>query len=177
VKHDRAVTELIDLGLVEGSKRPALTGAQALGCSPVATSFGTGESCVPVRPDTIAKSIAIGNPSDGDDVVRLARASGGVVERVTEEEIRTGMELLAQTEGIFTETAGGVTVAVLRKLAEARRWQGDETVVAYITGHGLKTAEVLDGRTELDEPIAPSLRAFRSQYGAAAVQETPGITV
>ena len=165
VKHDKAIGELIRLGLVDGARRPALTGAQAKGCSPVATAFASGEACVPVRPDTIAKSIAIGNPSDGNDVVRLARGSGGVVEAVTEEEIRTGMELLAQSEGIFTETAGGVTIAVLRKLAAAKRWQGDETVVAYITGHGLKTAEVLDGRVELGDAIAPSLRSFREQYG------------
>jgi threonine synthase len=170
VKHHRAARELIDLGLVTGSgaAMPRLTGAQALGCSPVAAAFQRPDGhVVPVRPDTIAKSIAIGNPSDGGYVVQIARRTGGVVDTVTEEEILEGMELLARTEGIFTETAGGVTVGVLAKLARAGRWRGDETVVAYITGHGLKTAEVLNGRTQLEEAIPPSVRAFRERFGAA----------
>jgi threonine synthase len=170
VKHHRAARELIDLGLVTGSgaAMPRLTGAQALGCSPVAAAFRRPDGhVVPVRPDTIAKSIAIGNPSDGGYVVQIARRTGGVVDTVTEEEILEGMELLARTEGIFTETAGGVTVGVLAKLARAGRWRGDETVVAYITGHGLKTAEVLNGRTQLEEAIPPSVRAFRERFGAA----------
>jgi threonine synthase len=89
-----------------------------------------------------------------------------VVESVTEEEIVEGIELLAATEGIFAETAGGVTVAVLRKLAKAGRWTGDETVVAYITGNGLKTADAVSARVSLDEPLAPSLRAFRDRYAS-----------
>jgi threonine synthase len=166
VKHHRAARELIDLGLVSGAAVPRLTGAQAAGCSPVAQAFRRGDGrVVPVRPDTIAKSIAIGNPSDGGYVVRIAQQTGGVVDSVTEEEILEGMELLARTEGIFTETAGGVTVGVLTKLARAGRWRGDETVVAYITGHGLKTAEVLGGRTQLGEAIPPSVRAFRERFG------------
>jgi threonine synthase len=169
VKHHRAARELIDLGLVTGTgaAMPRLTGAQALGCSPVAAAFQRPDGhVVPVRPDTIAKSIAIGNPSDGGYVVQIARRTGGVVDTVTEEEILEGMELLARTEGIFTETAGGVTVGVLAKLARAGRWRGDETVVAYITGHGLKTAEVLRGRSQLEEAIPPSVRAFRERFGA-----------
>jgi threonine synthase len=86
------------------------------------------------------------------------------------------MELLARTEGIFTETAGGVTVGVLAKLARAGRWRGDETVVAYITGHGLKTAEVLGGRSMLEEPIAPSVRAFRERFGRQAEAPAPART-
>ena len=171
VKHNKAARELIDLGLVSGrgARMPRLSGAQAAGCAPVATAFKNGEThIVPVRPDTIAKSIAIGNPSAGSYVVQIARATGGVVESVTEEEILEGIELLARTEGIFTETAGGVTVAVLAKLARSGRWQGDETVVAYITGHGAKTAEVLTGRSVLDEPIPPTVRAFRERFTAAA---------
>jgi threonine synthase len=147
---------------------PRLTGAQAEGCSPVATAFKRGEThIVPVKPDTIAKSIAIGNPSDGSYVVQIARATGGVVESVSEEEILEGIELLARTEGIFTETAGGVTVAVLAKLARSGRWRGEEdkTIAAYITGHGAKTAEVLVGRSSLEEPIAPTVRAFRDRFG------------
>ncbi len=162
VKHARAVQELRLLGLVADGPPPRLTGAQARGCAPVADAFERGEThVVPVRtPRTIARSIAIGNPSDGADVVRLARSSGGVVVAVEEEEILEGMELLARTEGIFTETAGGVTVAVLARLARAGRWRPDETVVAYITGHGLKTVGALEGRTRLPEPIPARLRAF-----------------
>src|SRR5579864_874881 len=176
VKHNKAARELFDLGLVSGSgaRMPRLSGAQALGCSPVATAFKNGEThIVPVKPDTIAKSIAIGNPSDGSYVVQIARATGGVVESVTEEEILEGIELLARTEGIFTETAGGVTVAVLAKLARSGRWRGDETVVAYITGHGAKTAEVLTGRSVLDEPIPPTVRAFREHFTADRRSTTP----
>jgi threonine synthase len=170
VKHNRAARELVDLelvsGTVGGAQRPVLTGAQALGCSPVAAAFARGEEhIVPVKPDTIAKSIAIGNPSDGGYVVRLARETGGVVESVTEEEILEGIELLARSEGIFTETAGGVTIGVLAKLARAGRWRGDETVVAYVTGHGFKTAEYLTGRTSLSDAIPPTVRAFRERFG------------
>ncbi|HVA20839.1 MAG TPA: threonine synthase [Candidatus Micrarchaeia archaeon] len=162
VKHAKALGELRQLQLVMPGRPPRLTGAQARGCAPVATAFERGEThIVPVRePRTIARSIAIGNPSDGGDVVRLARESGGVVAAVEEEEILEGMELLARTEGIFTETAGGVTVAVLARLARAGRWRGDETVVAYITGHGLKTVGALEGRTRLPEPIPARLRSF-----------------
>ncbi|HZS13634.1 MAG TPA: threonine synthase [Candidatus Dormibacteraeota bacterium] len=175
VKHNKAARELLDLELVDGTAgggaMPRFTGAQAAGCAPVATAFKRGEThIVPVKPDTIAKSIAIGNPSDGSYVVQIARATGGVVEDVTEEEILEGIELLARTEGIFTETAGGVTVAVLAKLARAGRWRGDETIAAYITGHGLKTAEVLTGRSTLDEPIAPTVRAFRERFAERSAQ-------
>jgi threonine synthase len=162
VRHRRAAQELLDLGLVNGHKLPALTGAQALGCAPVYNAWREGSERVsPVRPNTIAKSIAIGNPSDGTYVVRIAKETGGVVEAVTEEEIVDAIRLLARTEGIFTETAGGVTIGVLAKLARSGRWNGDETVVAYVTGHGLKTADVIglpDGnRVEID----PSLKSFR----------------
>ena len=179
VKHNKAARELIDLELVEGTvsgsnRMPRFTGAQALGCSPVATAFKRGEThIVPVKPDTIAKSIAIGNPSDGSYVVQIARATGGVVESVTEEEILEGIELLARTEGIFTETAGGVTVATLAKLARGGRWRGDETIAAYITGHGLKTAEVLTGRSSLEEPIAPTVRAFRERFAERPAVAAP----
>lgn len=165
VKHEKAVRELIDLGLVDAAPRPRLTGAQAAGCGPVATAFADGSDAVtPVRPSTIAHSIAIGNPSDGADVLRISRGSGGVVESVTEDEIVEGIELLAATEGLFAEAAGGVTVAVLRKLARAGRWQPDETVVAYITGHGLKTADAVAGRVVLADPIAPSLKTFVAEH-------------
>ena len=167
VKHRKAAGELVDLGLVAQRRLPRFTGAQAAGCSPVASAFADGlDTITPVRPNTIARSIAIGNPSDGADVLRIARETGGVVASVTEEEIVEGIELLAGTEGIFAETAGGVTTAVLRKLARAGRWNADETVVAYITGQGLKTAEAVAGRVELDAPLAPSLRGFRERHAA-----------
>ncbi|HXM57307.1 MAG TPA: threonine synthase [Candidatus Dormibacteraeota bacterium] len=165
VRHRRAAQELLDLGLVDGQDLPRLTGAQALGCAPVYNAWQEGTERVrPVRPNTIARSIAIGSPSDGGYVVRIARETGGVVEAVTEEEIVDAIRLLARTEGIFTETAGGVTIGVLAKLARAGRWNGDEVVVAYVTGHGLKTADVVSGegfarRVEIE----PSLRSFRER--------------
>jgi len=166
VKHRRAVGELLEYGLVEGDL-PALTGAQALGCSPVYNAWEAGtETVMPVKPNTIAKSIAIGSPSDGSYVVRIAKETGGTIGAVTEEEIVDAIRLLARTEGIFTETAGGVTVGVLAKLARAGRWKGDEVVVAYLTGHGLKTADVIAGVDGVSEgtrrfEIEPSMRAFR----------------
>ena len=167
VRHRQAVTELMEFGLVDSDRVPAFTGAQALGCSPVYKAFNsdTPERVLPVKPDTIARSIAIGNPSDGMYVNRIARATGGMVEAVTEEEIVAAMRLLARTEGIFTETAGGVTIGVLAKLARAGRWKGDEVVVAYVTGHGLKTADVLasvDGHARRVE-IEPTLKSFREK--------------
>ena len=165
VRHRRAAGELLDLGLVDGPGVPRLTGAQALGCAPVYNAWKQEtERVLPVKPNTIARSIAIGNPSDGPYVIRIARETGGVVEAVTEEEIVDAIRLLARTEGIFTETAGGVTIGVLAKLARAGRWSGDEVVVAYVTGHGLKTAEVVaDGGSVRRAEIEPSLRSFRER--------------
>jgi threonine synthase len=165
VRHRRAVKELLDLGLVDGAAPPRLTGAQALGCAPVYNAWKEGTELVrPVRPRTIARSIAIGSPSDGPYVVRIARETGGVVEAVAEEEIVEAIRLLARTEGIFTETAGGVTIGVLAKLARAGRWAGDELVVAYVTGHGLKTADAVsdDGFVRRAE-IEPNLGSFREK--------------
>ena len=137
--------EWIELGLLEGAV-PTMNGAQAAGCAPVATAFAEGtDVCRPVKPDTIAKSLAIGNPADGPYAVELARRSGGAVDAVTDEEIEQGIKLLAETTGIFTETAGGVTTAVLKKLAERGDVDPDERVVAIITGEGLKTLDVVRG--------------------------------
>ena len=165
VRHRRAAQELLDLGLADGDRLPRLTGAQALGCAPVYNAWLAGtERVKPVRPSTIARSIAIGNPSDGPYVVRIAKETGGVVEAVTEEEIVDAIRLLARTEGIFTETAGGVTIGVLAKLARSGRWNGDEVVVAYVTGHGLKTADVVSGEGFARQvEIDPSLRSFREK--------------
>ena len=117
----RGFDEWRELGLVEG-ELPRMSGAQAEGCAPVASAFAAGEDvCRPVRPNTIAKSLAIGNPADGPYALELARHSGGGIDAVSDEEIRAGIRLLAQTTGVFTETAGGVTTAVLAKLAKRAR--------------------------------------------------------
>ena len=123
----RGFEEWLEVGLIEG-ELPAFNGAQAEGCSPVATAYDTGRDvCRPVKPDTIAKSLAIGNPADGPYALDLARRSGGGIDAVTDDEIREGIALLAETTGIFTETAGGVTTAVLRKLAERGAIGGGRT--------------------------------------------------
>lgn len=142
-KIHRGYTDLIELGLVSGEV-PVLNGAQADGCSPVATAWGAGRDFVaPVVPDTIAKSLAIGNPADGVFALETARSTGGSVSAVTDAEIVDGIRLLAETTGIFTETAGGVTTAVLRKLAEQGEIGAGERVVLYITGDGLKTLDAV----------------------------------
>ncbi len=144
----RGFEEWLQLGLVDG-ELPTFNGAQATGCSPVATAFEAGHDfCRPVKPDTIAKSLAIGNPADGPYALDLARRTGGGVDSVSDEEIRQGIRLLARTTGIFTETAGGVTVATLAKLAERGDIDPSERVVAYITGEGLKTLDTVRGTFE-----------------------------
>ena len=155
----RGFSEWIETGLLEGTL-PAFNGAQALGCSPVATAFADGtDVCRPVRPDTIAKSLALGNPADGPYAIELARATGGAIDSVTDDEIRAGIRLLAETTGVFTETAGGVTTAVLAKLAERGDIRPDERVVACITGDGLKTLSAVEGTFAVTE-IAPSIDEF-----------------
>jgi threonine synthase len=157
----RGFREFIDAGLLSG-ELPAFNGAQALGCSPVAAAFEAGtDVCRPVKPDTIAKSLAIGNPADGPYAVELARETGGGIDSVTDDEIRAGIRLLAETTGIFTETAGGVTTAVLAKLAERGDIDPGERVVAYITGDGLKTLDTVRGTFEVTE-IAPSFDEFEA---------------
>ena len=144
----RGFQEWIDVGLLEG-ELPTFNGAQATGCAPVANAFAEGQDfCRPVKPDTIAKSLAIGNPADGPYALDLARTSGGTIDAVTDDEIREGIKLLAQTTGIFTETAGGVTTAVLAKLAQRGDIDPDERVVVYITGEGLKTLDAVRGTFE-----------------------------
>jgi threonine synthase len=157
----RGFEEWLELGLVEG-KLPTFNGAQAAGCSPVATAFEAGHDvCRPVRPNTIAKSLAIGNPADGPYALELARRTGGAVDSVTDDEIREGIKLLARTTGIFTETAGGVTTAVLAKLARRGDIDPEERVVAYITGEGLKTLDCARGTFETWE-IEPTLASFEA---------------
>ena len=148
-----------ELGLVEGPS-PKFHGAQAEGCSPVASAFAANlDVCRPVKPRTIAKSLAIGSPADGPFALDLARRTAGSIESVSDEEIREGIRLLAQTTGIFTEAAGGVTVAVLAKLAERGEIEPDERVVTYITGEGLKTLDCARGTFEAWR-IDPSVSSF-----------------
>ena len=155
----RGFEEWIEVGLVEG-KLPVFNGAQAEGCAPVANAFADGQDfCRPVKPDTIAKSLAIGNPADGPYALDLSRTSGGSIDAVSDDEIREGIRLLAQTTGIFTETAGGVTTAVLAKLARRGDIDPGERVVVYITGEGLKTLDAVRGTFEAWE-IDPNVEAF-----------------
>jgi threonine synthase len=163
----RGFEEWLDIGLIEG-ELPVFNGAQAAGCSPVAQAFEAGQDvCRPVRPDTIAKSLAIGNPADGPYALDLARRSGGAIDSVSDDEIRAGIRLLAETAGIFTETAGGVTTAVLLKLVQRGDIDADERVVVAITGDGLKTLNAVRGTFEARQ-IEPSVAAFED-----AVAEEP----
>ena len=164
----RGFAEWLEVGLIEG-EMPTFNGAQAAGCSPVASAFDAGQDyCRPVKPDTIAKSLAIGNPADGPYALDLARQTGGSIDSVTDDEIRDGIQLLARTTGIFTETAGGVTVAVLQKLAQRGDIDPSERVVAYITGEGLKTLDCARGTFETWE-IEPTLTAFEEARERVAV--------
>lgn len=146
-KVKKGFDELVRIGLVSENSQVRVSGAQAEGCSPVAVAFeGGSEDIRPQKPDTIAKSLAIGDPADGYYALRAVRKSGGAVTAVTDEEIISAIRLLARTEGIFTEPAGGVTIASLVKLASQGVVGTSERVVAYVTGHGLKTPEVVDAR-------------------------------
>jgi threonine synthase len=155
--------EFIDIGLLDGDL-PTMNGAQATGCSPVAKAFADGHDfCRPVKPDTIAKSLAIGNPADGPYALDLARATGGSIDHVSDQQIRDGIRLLAETTGIFTETAGGVTAAVLRQLAERGDIGPDERVVLVITGEGLKTLDAVRGSFE-DYEVDPTIESFEAAF-------------
>lgn len=160
-KIDKGFKELIALGLVED--RPyRIFGAQATGCSPIAAAFKAGHDVVrPVRPDTIAKSLAIGNPADGPYVLDAVRRTGGAVEDVSDPEIVEAIRLLARTEGIFTETAGGVTLGALRRLAADGRLDPDAETVLINSGDGLKTLDAV-ADTGLSATIKPTLAAFRA---------------
>ena len=169
-KIGRGFDEWLDLGLIEG-ELPAFHGAQAAGCGPVAAAFAAGQdACRPVKPDTIAKSLAIGTPADGPYALDLARETGGSVEAVTDDEIRAGIRLLAETTGIFTETAGGVTAATLAKLAGSGELGSDDRVVVVITGEGLKTLDAVREGFEMHE-IEPTTASFEEtvEHAAAAI--------
>jgi threonine synthase len=163
----RGFEEWIELGLVEGAL-PTMNGAQAEGCNPVAAAYAAGHDvCRPVKPDTIAKSLAIGNPADGPYALDLARRTGGSIDAVSDDEIKAGIRLLAETTDIFTETAGGVTTAVLAKLAERGEIDPGERVVLVITGEGLKTLDVVRGTFETVD-IEPSYDAFEARLSETA---------
>jgi threonine synthase len=165
-KIHRGFGELIDAGLVAG-QRPAMFGAQAAGCGPVATAWSAGDDYVtPVKPKTIAKSLAIGNPADGIFALDVAKATHGSITAVSEQEIVDGIALLARTTGVFTETAGGVTTATLVRLAEAGALPKDGSIVVYITGEGLKTLDAVSHLVET-HPIAPTVAAFEAQVEGA----------
>jgi threonine synthase len=162
-KVKRGLDELHRVGLI-GQPETRIHAAQAAGCSPVVEALEAGRDQVrPVKPDTIAKSLAIGNPADGYYAVKAVRASGGSAAAVEDDEIIRGIRLLAETEGIFTETAGGVTISALEQLAAKGTFAGDEPVVALITGMGLKTAEVLSGHLRPTMEIRPDIDAFEEE--------------
>jgi threonine synthase len=159
-KVDKAFRELIALGLVE-DKPYRVFGAQATGCSPVSTAYKNDTDAIrPVKPDTIAKSLAIGNPADGIYVLDICRRSGGAVEDVSDDEVREGILLLARTEGIFTETAGGTTVACLRKLVANGLLDPTLETVVINTGMGLKTLDAVADSVGPAATIGPSYAAF-----------------
>ncbi|QWK18941.1 MAG: threonine synthase [Hydrogenobacter thermophilus] len=159
----KGLKELYMVGLLD-SLKTRVYGAQAEGCSPIAQAWKEGRDFVkPVKPNTIAKSIAIGNPADGIYALQVTKESSGIWETATDEEIIEGIKLLAETEGIFTETAGGTTIAALKKLAEKGYFSPKEIVVAYITGNGYKTMEVLEGHLPESIRIKPTLADFKEK--------------
>jgi len=161
-KIKKAFDELITLGLVE-PKPVKIFGAQATGCSPISTAIKASNTDIePQKPATLARSLAIGNPADGHYAIKAIRESGGWAEDVSDSVIVDSMKLLAQTEGVFTETAGGVTVGCARKLYQQDRILPDETTVLCITGNGLKTTDVLSAHYQAEEPIRPRLADFEA---------------
>jgi len=165
-KVDKGLVELGQLGLVEPTPY-RIFGAQAEGCSPIAAAFRDGLDVVrPVKPDTIAKSLAIGNPADGPYVLDVCRRTGGAVDSVSDDEIRDGIQLLARTEGVFAETAGGVTIATLKKLVDTGQLDPDAETVVFNTGDGLKTLDAVADRVGPAATIEPTYAAF-AEFTAA----------
>ena len=168
VKIHKGFEEFERLGVIP-RQTVRMTAAQAEGCGPIATAYkAKTDKILPVRPNTIAKSLAIGAPADGAYVLDLARSTGGAVESVTDGEVVDAVRLLAQTEGLFTEPAGGVTIGVLRKLAASRAIGPDEVTVAYITGIGLKALEAVEEVVEPSVTIKPTLASFEERVLALA---------
>ena len=164
-KIHKGFSELGKVGLVNAGKAPRMIGAQAEGCSPVVQAARAGTLEVqPVRPNTIAKSLAIGNPADGYYALKIVNETRGALEAVTDAEIVEGIRLLARTEGIFAETAGGVTIGVLKKLVAAGGFDPDELVVAYITGNGFKTIDAVVDHVTPPLHVAPTLASFEAAF-------------
>ena len=162
----KGLNELADLGLIDSAAHTKMHIAQAEGCSPIVTAYDEDTPHVrPVTPDTVAKSLAIGNPADGFYSLKTIENSGGSAVSAPEDEIVEGIQILAETEGIFTETAGGVVISGLRKLVKSGKIQPDDLTVAYITGNGLKTQEVVE---PLINPVftTPSYDDFMSNMAA-----------
>lgn len=156
----KSFKEFKEIGLIKELDTKVFA-AQATGCSPISTAIKQGTDVIrPVKPETIAKSLAIGNPADGYYAVQAVRETGGYGEDVSDDEIIEGIKLLARTEGIFAETAGGVTIACTKKLIESGRIKKDETTVICITGNGLKTQEALNGRMNSPYYIKPNISSF-----------------
>jgi threonine synthase len=163
VKIEKGFRELEQVGLI-APRAIRFSGAQAEGCSPVATAFAEGSDDVrPVKPNTFVRSLAIGDPADGPFALQLARRTDGAIGAASDPEVAAGISLLARTEGIFAETAGGTTIAVLKKLAEQGIVKRHERVVAYITGNGLKTPDAVAAELSTPFKIAPTLSAFEDQ--------------
>jgi threonine synthase len=166
VKIDKGFSEFASLGLVEETPWKVF-GAQATGCSPVSQAYANGWDVVkPVRPDTIAKSLAIGNPADGPYVLDVVRRTGGSIADVSDGEVVDSIRLLARTQGIFAETAGGVTVGVLRKLLASGQLDPDAETVIINSGDGLKTLDAVDSAVHIPSAIAPSVEAFEAAHGS-----------
>lgn len=162
IKIGKAIKEMAKLGLIDNSDT-SLYGAQASGSSPISTAVKTGSEVIkPVKPHTIAHSIAIGNPADGYYSVKAINESGGCAEDVSDDELVEGIKLLASTEGIFTETAGGVTVAVTRKLIEQGKIPRNESIVICVTGNGLKTLEAVLDKVEKPRVIEANIEEFNA---------------
>jgi threonine synthase len=171
VKVAKGFRELYKVGLLDEEPHVRISGAQSAGCAPVATAFETGADFIrPVKPSGLAKSLAIGNPADGGYALEEVRRSGGALAAVTDPEIVEGIRLLARTEGIFAETAGGVTVAVLAKLAASGVVKPNERVVAFITGNGLKTLDAVAAECRPTVTVAPNLEAFHAAINVADLQ-------
>src|SRR5258708_29735078 len=173
-KIKKAFGELVQLGLVE-PKDVKFFGAQATGCSPISTAVKQGNTEIdPQKPNTIARSLAIGNPADGHYAIKTITGSGGWSEDVSDPEIVESIQLLAETEGIFTETPGGVTLGCGRKLYQSGRLSPDETTILCITGNGLKTTDVLGDQYEVEQPIAPKLAEFEKLLGQFELPQAGG---
>jgi threonine synthase len=164
----RGLRELREIGLVDG-ELPRVYAAQAAGCAPVVRALDQGlDHPEPVRPDTIAKSIAIGNPADGYQVIQAVRGTGGTGAAVSDEQIVHAIRLLAETEGIFTEPAGGTTLAAAIQLIKSGAIPPDESIVVCVTGNGYKTAEVVADRLTAPVRLSRSFKDFEGWYEARA---------